>query len=74
MSMELSLLLLFVCGAGMGIFGARLARSRFGGTPQNTGKKLSSAKRRQLRQLEEQRDSGLLTQKEFASKKKELLR
>ena len=74
MSMEFSLVLLFVCGAAMGLFGARLARSRFGGTQQNTGKKLSSAKRRQLRQLEEQRDSGLLTKKEFAAKKKELLK
>ena len=76
MSMEFSLLLLLVCGAAMGYFGGRMFRSRFGGnqTLDNTGKKLSASQRKQLRQLESQRDSGLLTKKEFAAKKKELLK
>ena len=74
--MEVSLMLLAVCGAAMGFPGGRmisrniLDKNKAG----QQGKKLSSAQRKQLRQLENQRDSGLLTKKEFAAKKKDLLK
>ena len=76
MRMEVSLLLLVVCGAAMGYFGGRMFGNRFlkDKSNQKTVKKLSSAQQKQLRQLEAQRDSGLLTKKEFAAKKKDLLK
>ena len=76
MSMEVSLLLLAVCGAAMGFLGGRmlsrsvLQKNRAG----QPAKKLTSAQKKQLRQLESQREAGLLTKKEFAARKKELLK
>ena len=59
----------------MGLFGGRLLRGRFGSStaPRNEGKKLTSAQRRQLRQLKTQLDGGLLTKKEYAAKRKDIL-
>ena len=76
MSMEVSLLLLLICGAMMGFFGGRMFRDHFLGNKnsQKTGKKLSSAQQKKLKQLQEQLDSGLLTKKEYADRKKELLK
>ena len=75
MSLEVSILLLAVCGSVMGFLGGRmlsrnvLQKNRAG----QPAKKLTSAQRKELRQLESQREAGLLTKKEFAAKKKDLL-
>ena len=76
MSMEISLLLLLVCGVLMGFFGGRIFRNRFleNKNTQKTSKKLSSVQRKQLKQLQEQLDSGLLTKKEYTARKRDLLK
>ena len=60
MSMEVSLLLLLVCGAMMGFFGGRMFRDRFLGNKNSkkTGKKLSSAQQKKLKQLQEQLEAA----------------
>ena len=76
MSLEVSVLLLAVCGVAMGLLGGRmigrnvLQKNRTG----QPAKKLTAAQKKQLRQLESQRDAGLLTKKEFTARKKELLK
>ena len=74
MSMEVSILLLAVCGVAMGLLGGRMFARNVLDKNQGKAKKLTAAQKKQLRQLESQHEAGLLTKKEFPAKKKELLK
>ena len=74
MSLEVSVLLLAVCGVAMGLLGGRMIGRNVMNKKQGSTKKLTAAQKKQLRQLESQHEAGLLTKKEFTARKKELLK
>ena len=74
MSLEVSVLLLAVCGVAMGLLGGRMISRNVMNKKQGSTKKLTAAQKKQLRQLESQHEAGLLTKKEFTARKKELLK
>ena len=74
MSLEVSILLLAVCGVAMGLLGGRMIGRNVMNKKQGSAKKLTAAQKKQLRQLESQHEAGLLTKKEFTARKKELLK
>ena len=74
MSLEVSVLLLAVCGVAMGLLGGRMIGRNVMNKKQGSTKKLTAAQKKQLRQLESQHEAGLLTTKECTARKKELLK